>query len=71
MYPATLIYCVMLSVIVRFTIFMKFFSIMNIFISASRLLLICSYFSGDLSPTVLIKLVLNKKKKKNSVAKYH
>ena len=28
-----------------------------------KLFLICSYFSGDLSLTVLIKCVLNKKKK--------
>ena len=64
--------CVMTACHAHFAIFSFYarfaiFSFFNVFFInfhfSLKLFLICSYFSGDLSLTVLIKCVLNKKKK--------
>ena len=64
--------CVMTACHAHFAIFFSFYahfasfsfliSFLNLHFSL-KLFLICSYFSGDLSLTVLIKCVLNKKKR--------
>ena len=59
--------CVMTARHAHFAIFSFYahFAIFSFFINfhfSLKLFLICSYFSGDSSLTVLIKCVLNKKK---------
>ena len=53
------------SIFFSFTLILLFFLFFNFFLNfhfSLKLFLICSYFSGDLSLTGLIKCVLNKKK---------
>ena len=62
--------CVMTACHAHFAIF-SFFNFFLNFHFSLRLFLICSYFSGDLSLTVLIKCVLNKKKCINIKSKFN
>ena len=55
--------CVMTACHAHFAIFSFFLLFFFNFHFSDKLFLICSYFSDDLSLTVLIKCVLNKKKK--------